>query len=458
MESSNTASDISKTKSFWINVIIFLNFFPFFKIIPVIEAEIQPIAGVVSIIYIFVYDLLDKQRQKLYAKAYPFIIIIIAYLLAAFFFIFSGSRLELSYIVQALSIFIAPLVVYLVLNERMNLISLKMFRWSLYSWFGLTFLQAAFPGLLNATGISLVLGAVTSRFSAEAGVNDRGVGGFAPEPSYSAHIILLMFAIAIFLYRKQRITRRESIVMICCSLFMVVANQSATVGSFFILFIVAYGFWEILQGGKGKIYFILGLIVFMAIGLVGIAFFPQALLQIRFFAIFADILGIGSSGRSAGFDIAEISDSYGSVRALGVQFGYECLSLTNGFGLGLGGYGPYSMELAKRSKVGELSPLIFTYGDDVPIKPYSYGSFVAMDLGLLGLVTLSLMFFWSIVMNLKKVKKISPYAFACFVLFVMGVYFNQPTSLPAHWLLLLLAFEDLSNEGVNSKVSNHQVI
>jgi hypothetical protein len=455
MESSNTASDVSGMKSFWVNLIIFLNFFPFFKVIPFIDAEIQPIAGVISLIYIFVYDLLDNQRQRIYAKAYPFIVIIIAYLLAAFFFIFSGSRLELSYIVQALSIFTAPLVVFLVLNDRMNLISVKMFRWSLYSWFGLTFLQVTFPGLLNATGISFLLSAVTSRFSAEAAVGDRGVGGFAPEPSYSAHIILLMFAIAIFLYRKQRIKKRESIVMICCSLFMVIANQSATVGSFFILFIVAYGFWEILQGGKGKIYFILGLILFCAVGVVGMAFFPQALLQIRFFAIFAEILGIGSSGKSTGFDISEISDSYGSVRALGVQLGYESLAHTNGLGLGLGGYGPYSVELAKKSKVGELSPLIFTYGDDSPIRPYSYGSYVSMDLGFLGLISLSLMFFWSIVMNIKKVKKISPYAFACFVLFVMGVYFNQPTSLPAHWLLLLLAFEDLSGKDVSLKTSNH---
>jgi hypothetical protein len=446
MESSNATIQVSKIENFWINVIIFLNFFPFFKVIPFIEAEIQPIAGFISILYILVYDLLNNQRRKIYVMAYPYILTILAYLFAAFFFIFYGSRLELSYVVQSLSIFVAPLAVFLVLIDRINLISVGMFRWSFYSWFGLSFLQVTMPGVLNATGISFLLSTVTSRFLAEGAGAERGVGGFAPEPSYSAHIILLMFAIAIFLYRKERIKGHELSVMIFCSLFMVVANQSATVGSFFILFIVVYGFWEILQGGKGSVYFIIGFILFCLIGIGGMLFFPQALLQIRFFSVFADILGITSPGKSASFDISEISDSYGSVRSLGVQLGYESLSHTMGLGLGLGGYGPYSMELAKKSKVGELSPLIFTYGDDAPIRPYSYGSFVSMDLGLIGLISLSMMFFWLIVMNLKKVKKISSYAFACFVLFVMGVYFNQPTSLPAHWLLLLLAFEDRSEK------------
>ena len=429
----------AKLKIFWINVIIFLNFFPFLKIIP-IEAEIQPIAGIVSILYILLYDINVQRRQKMYGAAFPFVATIVAYLSVALALFLSG-KLELGFILQSLAIFIAPLGVFLVLIDRMNLISLRMFRWSFYSWFGLTFLQIAMPSLLDAVGISLILKSVTARFAAEGAGMDRGVGAFAPEPSYSAHIILLMFAIAIFLYRKKRIKKNEYLIMLSLSIFMVLANQSTTVGSFFILFGIGYGIWQMIQVKQGRIYFLIGFVLFIVFGTVLVAFFSESLMQIRFFASFVDILGI-SPGKSANFDIGEISESYGSVRALGVQLGYESLSLTNGFGLGLGGYGPYSVDLAKKSQVGALSPLLFVYGDDSPIRPYSYAAFVSMDLGLMGLVSLSIMFVWLVVMWLKSIKKISPYAFACFLLFFMGVYFNQPTSLPTHWILLLLAFED----------------
>ena len=85
----------AKLKIFWINVIIFLNFFPFLKIIP-IEAEIQPIAGIVSILYILLYDLDVPRRQKMYGAAFPFVMTIIGYLTVALGLFLSG-RLELGF-------------------------------------------------------------------------------------------------------------------------------------------------------------------------------------------------------------------------------------------------------------------------------------------------------------------------------------------------------------------------
>lgn len=429
---------LSKYRIFWINAIILLNFFPFFRIIP-IEAEIQPIASVISIIYLF-FDS-GRDRVKIYAKAIPFILVIFGYSVAAFVFNAMGT-LQVSYVIQSISIILAPLTVFLVLFDRMKYISIKMFKWSFYGWFTIQLLQLVVPSILNASGFTLLLSILIPRFESSAHGNGRGVAGFAPEPSYAAHIIILMFAIAILLFKFKKLSYKELIIMMWMSLFMVISNQSTTIGSFFAMFAGSYGIWEILQGGNNKSKFIVGIMLFLIIGVVGVTLFPQALLQIRFFSVFFDFVNLLSSDKSAGFNATDFSESYGSVRSIGVQFGYETLFLSNGFGLGIGGYGPYSVALSKISNAGKVSPILFVYGDDIPIRPYAYAAFVAMEMGLAGLLSLTVMFIGLIEMSLKKIKKVSPYTFACFTLFVFGVYYNQPGSLPAHWILLLLAFED----------------
>jgi hypothetical protein len=431
-------TSLSKTRIFWINAIIFLNFFPFFKILP-IDAEIQPFASAIAIVYL-IFDS-SKDRLKIYVKAVPYILIIFVYFLAALVFNATNS-LEFSYVVQSLSILLAPLVVFLVLFDRMKHLSVNLFRWSFYGWFTIQLFQLLIPSFLNASGITLLLSTIIARFEASAHGNGRGLAGFAPEPSYAAHVILLLFAYAILLFKLQKISSREFFTMLWMSVFMVVSNQSTTMGSFATMFAGAYGIWEILQGGNNKSKFIIGFILFTLIGTLGVILFPQALLEIRFFSVFFDIINLMSSGKSKGFNAADFSESYGSVRSIGVQFGYETLFLTNGTGLGIGGYGPYSVPLSKISNAGKASEILFSYGDASPIRPYAYAAFAAMEMGFAGLLSLTVMFLGLIQLSLKKIRKVSPYSFACFALFVFGVYYNQPGSLPAHWLLLLLAFED----------------
>jgi hypothetical protein len=424
-----------------INLIYLLNFFPFFKIIPFIKAEIQPIAALFSIFYFFIFDLRDKRRiYRTYISAYPYIFVLLVYSCISLFFYSSFNELELGFILQSISIFLAPLTVFLVLIDRVNWISLNIFRFSIYSWFSISFLQAFASGLLSAIGISSLLSLVISRFSVQSVGFGRGVAGFSPEPSYAAHIILLMFTLAIFLYRKKRIKKSEWLIMMSMSLFMVVVNQSATLGFFVAVFAASYGLSEFLKGGQKTIYIFITSILLIFVSIVCISIFPQ-ILEIRFLSVISNFVTAISGENGRVFDILEFSDAYGSVRSSAVQVGYESIFHTNGIGLGMGGWGSNSIEIAEQTKASETSQYLFIYGD-TPIRPYAYASFVAMDMGLIGLISLTGMLLRMIFLRLKRVSQVSSFSIACLLLFFLGIYYNQPTSLPAHWLFLLIFLED----------------
>lgn len=421
----------------FIDLIAFLTFFPFFKIIPGIDAEIQPIAAFFSMVYILFYDI-NKWRD-IYNKTLVYFFVVGAYFLIACFLLMKGE-IGISYLAQSISVFLAPLVIFVVLLDRISTISISIFKFSIYSWFGISFCQIFASPLLNATGISFILSNIIARFSAETVSAGRGIAAFAPEPSYAAHNILLMLAFAIFYYRRQEIAKKEFMIMIAMIIFMVMSNQSGTIGLFMSSFALSYGIFEVAKGGKNSMTVMNISMLLLALTLVLIIMFPT-ILELRFILIISDFISsiTGQAGKS--FSALEFSDTYGSARGSSVQLGYESIFHTNGFGLGLGGWGTKSIEMARKTKVAELSEYLFVYGD-TPIKPYAYGSFVAMEMGIIGLISMSLMFFSIIIERLTIQKSMSSFSFACLCLFVLGVYYNAPTSLPAHWVLLNLFFED----------------
>lgn len=66
---------IKKPKSFLLNLIALLTFFPFFKILPIV-AEIQPIGATVALSYTIVFDLRSKKRRKIYQTAYLYLLVV----------------------------------------------------------------------------------------------------------------------------------------------------------------------------------------------------------------------------------------------------------------------------------------------------------------------------------------------------------------------------------------------
>jgi hypothetical protein len=428
-----------KPKQLLLDATALLTFFPFFKIIP-ITAEIQPIGAAIAIIYIFAFDLRSRKRRAMYSSGTPFLAVFFSYLATALYFYANGANLDLSFIIQSIAIFLAPLSVFFVMLGRMTSIPVGIFRFSLYSWFVVSFLQALAPGLLRATGIATLLSNSIARFASETVGVGRGIAAFSPEPSYAAHIILLMGGVLFLFFKKKIILQKEFTVMLIMILFMVVVNQSGTIGFFTAVFGLSYGIWELFKGGTRTLKILMTFMVIACGGVLASFIFPQ-ILEARFFFVLSKLLDSLFSPESQGFSAVEFSDQFGSVRASAVQVGYESLSITNGWGLGLGGWGTYSVELAKKTKVAEVSQYLFSYGD-TPIRPYAYASFVALDLGILGLGSLSYLFGKKLYDYISSVGNITSFSFACFWVFFIGVYYNQPTSLVAHWLFLNMMLED----------------
>ena len=138
------------------------------------------------------------------------------------------------------------------------------------------------------------------------------------------------------------------------SLFIVVVNQSATIGFFTVIFGIFYGLSELVRGWSKTLKASIEILTLMLGGGIVVLIFPK-ILEVRFLTILTDLVNsvFSSSGKS--FNAIKFSDNYGSVRSSAVQVGYESLFITQGFGLGLGGWGSYSVEFAHKTKAAEMS-------------------------------------------------------------------------------------------------------
>lgn len=430
----------SNTENFLINAIFLLNLFPFFRFIPFIQAEVQPVGAVLAAGYLLLFS--SKKHKRLYKFIFPYTSVLVLYFLASIFLVQYGE-LEFIDVVQSLLIFVTPLLTFIALCGRLDLISISIYRAAIYTWFLICFLQFYFSSLLNASGITFLLSSVLSRFSAEKLEEwNRGVVGLSPEPSYGAHIILLMFVFGVFLHRQNRIGNLDLAIISVLSLFMVYANQSATMGFVAFVFIAAYALFELIGGTRHS----RGWLIFAFVSLVPlfvllISYFPE-ISKIRLFEVLFD-LGSNVLGKdSQSFDVVDFTNSYGSVRTTSVKVGYSNALLTYGIGSGMGGWGTHFLDSLEQGGIDVASVSFFKTVRQVSnLKPYAYSALVAFDLGLVGLVSLSYFFLKLLIQKLNCSCK-SSFAWACFVCFILGVYFNSPTSLPTYWLFFLLFLND----------------
>jgi hypothetical protein len=431
----------SKLENFFINAIFLLNLFPFFKLIPFIEAEVQPIGAVFAAAYLLLCS--NKEQKHVYKLIAPYIMVLTCYFLGAIILANYGD-IKLEDTVQSLIIFISPLLIFVALFNQFHLISLNVFRFAIYAWFLISVCQFYFSALLNATGISFLLSLMISRFSAEKLADwDRGVVAFAPEPSYGAHIILMMFAFAIFFYHQKRIGQPELILLTLLSLFMVCANQSATMGFIVLIFVSVYSLFELLMGSKAsKLKVICTSAICLFSFFILLASFPE-IIGTRVFDVLMKLSSGFLGDGVQNFDAIEFTNSYGSVRTISTQVGYFNVLNTFGIGSGMGGWGTHFLDSLEQSGI-ELSSVTFfqNAGRVVNLKPYAYGALAAFDMGFLGLITLSSIFLRLLLRKVQHSSKISAFAWSCLVSFILGFYFNSPTSLPVYWMFFLLFLRD----------------
>ncbi|MGG3939476.1 hypothetical protein [Geobacillus stearothermophilus] len=409
-------------KSVLINIIFFLCLFPYIKYVPFLDVEVQPIAVVFSVFYFFFFVKGIKDRSLLF-----YLIAVLTYFIVSLLLSMYEERYETFYVIQSFLILITPLFIFMSLKNNINLISTKLFVFSVLSWAILGTFQMFLPSVLSATGIELILSNIISRWTSTANsVVERGVVMFSSEPSYAGHVILLMFIFTIYLYRNSKISKKLFIFLMCLNIWMVFLNQSGTLVISMVLFVLSWVFFNI---RKPVYWFLLIPIIFTSI----ITFLIVKAFDVRSLNMLITLITLFLDGSIGINELLSFSQQYDSDRLPATVAGYYNIVLSNGIGTGLGSWSYRFIE--------SMSALHLANPENA--KPFAYAALVAFDMGLIGLIPFVI--FISNVILKNKVKKFTGFEFGCLVIALLGIFIQSMTSLPIYWIILLFSFKDVVN-------------
>ncbi|MBE9030600.1 hypothetical protein IQ266_12750 [filamentous cyanobacterium LEGE 11480] len=444
----------SAAKQNVVNLIFLLSVFPFLRIIPLGSSETQPIACVVAAIHLLLLRKHTFPKQTLL----PYL-----FVLGSYFFIgligYIANPSESFFLpagLESIVILFAPLLIFVALYENLHLLKVQVVKLCIYAWAGISILQAFLPSILNATGISFILSRLISRFSSAALGGTRGVAGFAPEPSYAAQVIILLLAICLFLYRKQRLAKQEFVLMLASCVSMIVLNRSATIASFIAVFVFGFLMKTLISYSIGSVRTRFstdqGLRVSKKILLLMCALVP-VLISLQVFSVslpesrVTDLVVALSNLNADNFnliDILGLTNDLGSQRTLSVYSGYYNIVETRGLGSGLGSWSVNFLDTLEQAGIDASKVKFFVYNGFKNLKPYAYAALVSFDMGCIGLFTLSSMFLSLLLKKIMKVGMPSAFACACLICGSMMLYFNSLASLPTGWILILIGLQDMS--------------
>jgi hypothetical protein len=433
-------SALSKKKSVLTNIIFLLCLFPFFKVIPFIDAEVQPIAAVFSVVYIF-FNL--KKIPKYLVKPLVLYLILLILLLGYSFQLVSIDSIKMANLIESFAIFIAPLAVFTALAGRLRYVSVKLFSVSVSLWFLLSFFQLLFPSILDSLGISSILELSISRYSSSAFGGGRGVGGFSSEPSYAAQIIVFMLVYSCFLYKHCLIHKKMFWGLLIQIVFMIFANRSGSILLMAAVFMIPYYALKSIKSLKLVIQSVSLLILAIGVLPYTLSYLPNVS-DFRMYQVMSDAAS-AFSGSSGGINLVEFENSQGSLRNISIQVGYLNIFRTGGLGSGIGGWG--SDFLNAMEDVGfPINSVVYFSSDPSLVankKPFAYASLLSFDTGLLGLLSFSSILLISAKKRFRvgknqRSKKVDSLSMACFIYALFGLFLNSPSSLPIPWLIFLL--------------------
>lgn len=434
-----------KMKKLLLNSTFLLCFFPFIRVIPFITAEAQPIAVIPALLYLVIF----KRSRFLHSYSLPYLLGIVLYLAISITQIFLNpfNNISASAILESFIIFMIPLLIFLALLDNLTVISVKLFKNCIYLWFALSTIQYFFPSLLIYLGVDRVLGTLISRFSSSAIGGTRGVVGFSSEPSHAAQIIFSMFLYCTFFYNNNKLKSWDYYLLISMCIFMCLFNRSTSVVLFLVVYFFLYFTFKTVFILKNKIHifhkfkvkkktFFIATFILLGISII----VPQLLTKSRL----ADVMSLLYYTEISPFNLFSLlkfTIALGDLRLISVYAGYFNLILTHGFGSGLGSWSTGFLDTLQESGINPFSiPYFLVYGF-VNMKPHAYGGLVAFDMGLIGLILLTYMFFLLIVKHLKKYQTL-PYSIACLGSAIFMIYLNSLTSLPTGWLIFLIFLHD----------------
>jgi hypothetical protein len=329
------------------------------------------------------------------------------------------ASVNLGVAAEAVAILIAPLGLALGLGAGIKYLSPRIVTICAVVSALVGTLQLFAPGVLSATGFSDVLSAAIPRLTyASQGVGGRGVSMLAPEPSYAAPSILLLMVAALWLRARGQMARWSWVVLITLMIWMTVLNASAS------LLISVLAFVLILAFGSLTRKALVPAAGLLLLSLWGVASFQYS--DIRPVRVAGEVSALITSGNANLDSFVALSREYGSGRLSSVVQGYGGSIVNGGMGLGIGSWDTWI------SSSGTDTKLLEGY-----TKPFAYGAFVAMTLGLPGLIALFYGLF-RLGLNAATQRPIG-LVLATIAIGVTGILVNSPASLPAYWAMVLFA-------------------
>jgi hypothetical protein len=435
-------------KTYLINLVFILSFFPFIKFIPFITAEAQPIAALVAFIYLFKYS---RPINKYIIFYFSIIFLYFVIALLKYLFFNSTGELLINSTIESTLILLTPILIYLVLLNNLDLVSVNTFRFVQYSWFIISILQAYFPFLLNITGVSFILTSIIPRFLSESIGGSRGVSAFAPEPSYAAQVIIVIILFGFFMYKKNQIKTKEFYFIIFADLMMIIANKSGSIYLFLILYLFFYFAVDLSNILKSPIYLIKNIFIiftsFIVLCLLALIFIAFQLSENSRLGDAVNVVSSNNYNYFGFFDLLDITNQLGSQRTITVFVGYFNAFDTYGFGSGLGSWANNFINSLEKSGLKTDKIDFFISNGVTNLKPYSYAALLAFDTGFVGLISLSMIFVSSFFTKLNY--KVSQYGWSCLFLSLFMLYFNTVASLPCAWIIYLLFYYEKRPSKIN---------
>ena len=343
-----------------------------------------------------------------------------------------GQGAPLSAAVQQFAAYLAPILTILFLWGRLPLVSQKLVLLSGIAYIAIGVVQflGLVPGFVEA-----FLGAAIPRYQSEMVGGGRGVVMFSPEPSYAAKQILMFMAFITAYWRDGRMGGRVVWLLLLFSLgAMVLLNRSIIGISLAVIFLVSFVFLMVPLRRRlilGATVIAAAMLLFTALQTVDASNVTQGSPRIVQISVsFAQAFAKGTFGFK---DVVK----FGSARVVTNVGGLRSVSDGGLLGAGIGN----SEAAVKRVLENDplLSELHFDTSRFNTLKPEGWVIAFIVETGLLGIAVLLVVMVRTVMAAEGETRMGMAASVAMLLTSFTQLLFLGPQSLPAPWIMLVLA-------------------
>jgi len=410
-----------------VNLVVLLCFFPFFRYLPLGEVESQPAASLVSILSLLIYGAADSPPiRAIFALSVTII--------GLMFFAVLGLSVPPAAAAQQAIAYFAPLPIIAFLWARLSLLSWRITLASGMAYLALGVLQARglVPGFLDA-----LLSQIISRYQSTFVGGGRGVVMFAPEPDYASRQIILFAALSLYFVASERIPRIAGVaVVIIAALAMVGLNRSITgIGVFAALLIFSsLGRFRmrrlLLLGSLLAVTTFAGWTALTRLDLSEATENTPRIVQLA-----SSLTQAAARGNFGLADVVQFASARLVTNLAAIRATPEMIWLGGGIGRS------ETIVIASIQNDPLLQGINFRSEDFGNLKPQSWITAFTLEAGAFGILVLLaslLTICWEVFSRLLSMNQ-RGLAFGCLVTGILQLTLLGPHSLPAPWLLLVIA-------------------